>query len=157
MLLKFNTYFCLGSWSNGQTTKICSSNSRIFSISSFFALHFPSFFIRILQSSGMNAKLPPVAYIKAIDVWIGGQSAAGVVRPKTLTAFQSNSLFAACLTFIFGALLEFAWVTYIANRSSQGRSTPRGPPLFKDPLLIRFLFRIFDARTRSSSEDDGVA
>uniref|UniRef100_A0A183FJG7 Ig-like domain-containing protein n=1 Tax=Heligmosomoides polygyrus TaxID=6339 RepID=A0A183FJG7_HELPZ len=86
------------------------------------------------QSSGMNAKLPPVAYIKAIDVWIG-----------------------ACLTFIFGALLEFAWVTYIANRSSQGRSTPRGPPLFKDPLLIRFLFRIFDARTRSSSEDDGVA
>uniref|UniRef100_A0A7I4Z0P7 Ig-like domain-containing protein n=1 Tax=Haemonchus contortus TaxID=6289 RepID=A0A7I4Z0P7_HAECO len=49
------------------------------------------------QSSGINAKLPPVAYIKAIDVWIG-----------------------ACLTFIFGALLEFAWVTYIANRA-QGR------------------------------------
>ncbi|KAK6039257.1 Cation transporter family protein [Cooperia oncophora] len=49
------------------------------------------------QSSGINAKLPPVAYIKAIDVWIG-----------------------ACLTFIFGALLEFAWVTYIANRT-QGR------------------------------------
>ncbi|VDL77081.1 unnamed protein product [Nippostrongylus brasiliensis] len=51
------------------------------------------------QSSGINAKLPPVAYIKAIDVWIG-----------------------ACMTFIFGALLEFAWVTYVANRSTQSKS-----------------------------------
>ncbi|WKY12841.1 hypothetical protein Q1695_004001 [Nippostrongylus brasiliensis] len=54
------------------------------------------------QSSGMNAKLPPVAYIKAIDVWIG-----------------------ACMTFIFGALLEFAWVTYVANRSTQSKRVVR--------------------------------
>ena len=46
-----------------------------------------------VQASGISSKLPPVAYIKAIDVWIG-----------------------ACMTFIFGALLEFAFVTYKANR-----------------------------------------
>ncbi|VDO52915.1 unnamed protein product [Onchocerca flexuosa] len=53
------------------------------------------------QASGINAKLPPVSYTKAIDVWIGG---------KIL-------IIAACLTFIFGALLEFAWVTYMSSRN----------------------------------------
>ncbi|GMR60015.1 hypothetical protein PMAYCL1PPCAC_30210, partial [Pristionchus mayeri] len=50
------------------------------------------------QASGINAKLPPVAYIKAIDVWIG-----------------------ACLTFIFGALLEFALVTFLSTRNDRRR------------------------------------
>ncbi|CAD6186617.1 unnamed protein product [Caenorhabditis auriculariae] len=64
------------------------------------------------QSSGINAKLPPVAYIKAIDVWVG-----------------------ACMTFIFCALLEFAWVTYIANKMDQKRKNRQEREKKEAPLL----------------------
>lgn len=43
----------------------------------------------VMQISGINASLPPVSYIKAIDIWT-----------------------MVCLIFVFGALFEFALVNY---------------------------------------------
>ncbi|XP_078326174.1 glycine receptor subunit alpha-2-like isoform X2 [Crassostrea virginica] len=48
------------------------------------------------QSSGARSALPRVSYIKAIDVWM-----------------------AVCLTFVFLALLEFAYINVVSRRNSK--------------------------------------
>ncbi|XP_048772300.2 glycine receptor subunit alpha-2-like isoform X1 [Ostrea edulis] len=52
------------------------------------------------QSSGARSALPRVSYIKAIDVWM-----------------------AVCLTFVFMALLEFAYINVVSRRKSRPVST----------------------------------
>ncbi|TKR77242.1 hypothetical protein L596_018252 [Steinernema carpocapsae] len=63
------------------------------------------------KSSGVNAKLPPVSYTKAIDVWIG-----------------------ICMAFIFGALLEFALVTFLLGEDTEKKKRAKECPeiLLKD-------------------------
>ncbi|MCP9264143.1 Glutamate-gated chloride channel [Dirofilaria immitis] len=52
-------------------------------------------------TSSINAKLPPVSYVKVVDVWLGGE--------------LSSSIFVPCQAFVFGALLEYAFVSYQDN------------------------------------------
>ncbi|CAL4075715.1 unnamed protein product, partial [Meganyctiphanes norvegica] len=59
-------------------------------------------------ASGIRATLPPVSYVKAIDIWIG-----------------------TCMIMVFGALLEFTFVNWLANKKiPPGTTTP-----FKIPAM----------------------
>ncbi|KAL7647792.1 UNVERIFIED_CONTAM: hypothetical protein RMT77_001401 [Armadillidium vulgare] len=61
-------------------------------------------------ASGIRQSLPPVSYVKAIDVWVG-----------------------MCMIMVFGALLEFTLANYLANRKIPPGKTPCKIPKF---LLI---------------------
>ena len=67
------------------------------------------------QSSGARSALPRVSYIKAIDVWM-----------------------AVCLTFVFLALLEFAYINVVSRRNSKPiRTSSQAEMTFKRGVSIK--------------------
>ncbi|XP_050733065.1 glycine receptor subunit alphaZ1-like isoform X1 [Eriocheir sinensis] len=74
-------------------------------------------------ASGVRAQLPPVSYVKAIDVWIG-----------------------MCMIMVFGALLEFTFVNWLANKKIVGEAS----------LAFRLPLALFGSDEEEVGLDSGV-
>ena len=72
--------------------KIRQTFSMIFQVPARVSLGVTTLLAMSTTQAGINSKLPPVAYTKAIDVWSG-----------------------VCVMFVFGALLEYALVNYASR------------------------------------------
>lgn len=65
------------------------------------------------QSSSVNASLPRVSYLKAIDLWMS-----------------------TCLVFVFAALSEFAVVNFLSRHDFNPRKRPPQGPEVREPALV---------------------
>ncbi|XP_060588338.1 glycine receptor subunit alpha-2-like isoform X2 [Ruditapes philippinarum] len=69
------------------------------------------------QSSGARSSLPKVSYVKAIDVWY--------LQQFTHYFTAIDVWLAACLIFVFAALIEFAYVNVFSRVEKRRQSTRR--------------------------------
>uniref|UniRef100_A0A1I7XA14 Neur_chan_memb domain-containing protein n=1 Tax=Heterorhabditis bacteriophora TaxID=37862 RepID=A0A1I7XA14_HETBA len=63
------------------------------------------------QAASINNSLPAVSYVKAIDIWIG-----------------------ICLSFIFAAVLEFAWVSFVGSMLESEKAKRKSDPHHSKPV-----------------------